>query len=257
MEEMLGNKLTEIMYRLADYYFIKAMLVSFMAGAFLILFILKKRPALRRELWTKYVIYFLVVLVSSVSILSNLWLWWLGFICAVGFYELIRVSHTSEAKENLPQILLLYLVWCGGAFYLAFHAHRYMFWIYALVVLFDGFSQLAGLLFGKHKLAPQTSPAKTWEGLVGGFLAVLITLLILPGNVKPDMILGALILALLVTLGAVAGDLLASKWKRVAGVKDYGRWIPAHGGMLDRFDSFIGAAGLVGAVYAILRPFME
>lgn len=257
MEETLGNKIAEIMYRLADYYFMKAMLVSFVAGAFLILFILKKRPELRRELWTKYVVYLLVVLISSASIISSLRFWWLGLVCAVGFYELIRVCRTPDAKENLPQVLLLYLVWCGGAFFLAFHAQRHLFWLYALVVLFDGFSQLAGLLFGKHKLAPETSPAKTWEGLAGGFLAVLITLLILPGNFKADMILFAIALALLVTLGAVAGDLLASKWKRVAGVKDYGNWIPAHGGILDRFDSFIGAAGLIGGVYAIILPFLE
>lgn len=257
MKESLGNIIAELMYRAADYYFMKVMLLSFVAGAFLILLILKKRPELRRELWTKYVVYLLVVLVSSASIISSLRLWWLGLVCAVGFFELIRVCHTREAKENLPQVLLLYLVWCGGAFFLEFHAQRHLIWLYALVVLFDGFSQLAGLLFGKHKLAPETSPAKTWEGLAGGFWAVLITLLILPGNFKPDMILAALIAALLVASGAVAGDLLASKWKRVAGVKDYGNWIPAHGGTLDRFDGFIGAAGLIGGVYAIILPFLE
>ncbi|MCA6362951.1 MAG: phosphatidate cytidylyltransferase [Bacteroidetes bacterium] len=257
MAKSLGLQVEEIMYGFATDFFVKTIIVSFAAGALLIFLILKKRPELKRELWTKYMVYLLVVLLSAAAILTNFELWWLGLICGTGFYEIIRISHNPVTKQNLPQVLLLYLVICGGAFYLTFYVGHYLFWLYALIVLFDGFSQLAGLLFGRHKLAPQISPAKTWEGLAGGFTAILLTLLILPGNLKPEMILSAALLSLLIASGAVAGDLLASKWKRLAGVKDYGSWIPAHGGILDRFDGFIGAAGVLGGVYAILRPFLD
>jgi phosphatidate cytidylyltransferase len=253
MAKSLGQQVAEIMYGFATDFFVKTILVSFAAGALLIFLILRKRPELKRELWTKYVVYFLIVLISSAAILNHFERGWLGLICATGFYEIIRISHTSAAKQHLPQVLLLYLVFCGGAFYLTYYAGHYLFWLYALVVLFDGFSQLAGLLFGKHKLASQISPGKTWEGLAGGFASVYITLTILPGKNSVDLILFTATTSLLIGLGAVTGDLLASKWKRVAGVKDYGRWIPAHGGMLDRFDSFLGAAAFLGAGYAIIR----
>ncbi|MFM7312671.1 MAG: phosphatidate cytidylyltransferase [Cyanobium sp.] len=111
-----------------------------------------------------------------------------------------------------------------------------------LVVLevlgFDGFSQVSGQLFGRHALVPRLSPAKTWEGLIGGTAACLL----LAGLLRP--LLGvptgsALLLGAMTAALALAGDLGASALKRRCGVKDFSRLIPGHGGVLDRFDSLL------------------
>lgn len=95
-----------------------------------------------------------------------------------------------------------------------------------------------GSLLGKRKLIPHISPAKTWEGLVGGTLGAIIAAIALSGLLRLD-ITQAVFLGLLVCAGAVAGDLCESLLKRAAGVKDSGHLIPGHGGLLDRLDSIL------------------
>jgi phosphatidate cytidylyltransferase len=102
---------------------------------------------------------------------------------------------------------------------------------------------LAGRSFGGPKLAPSVSPGKTWSGAVGGVVAAalvgVVAALLLPG---PDgMARAALVAAALAVLSQI-GDLLESAAKRHAGVKDSGRLIPGHGGLLDRLDGVLGAA---------------
>jgi phosphatidate cytidylyltransferase len=107
-----------------------------------------------------------------------------------------------------------------------------------------------GKAFGRRKLAPRVSPAKTWEGaagsLVGGVLA---------GSVYAHFLLTAAPLSmvlLLASAGNIAGqfgDLCKSAWKRGAGVKDSGTMLPGHGGWLDRIDASLFA---VPVVYALL-----
>ncbi|MBQ7255454.1 MAG: phosphatidate cytidylyltransferase [Oscillospiraceae bacterium] len=99
-----------------------------------------------------------------------------------------------------------------------------------------------GRSFGKHKLAPVISPHKTVEGLIGGVIScVLCTLLYsliiqLAAGFTVDY-LTAVICGILGSLTSVAGDLTFSVIKRQAGIKDYGKLLPGHGGILDRFDS--------------------
>lgn len=114
----------------------------------------------------------------------------------------------------------------------------------------DGGALFSGMLFGKHKLAPKTSPKKTIEGSIGG-LAVSVILSVLYGLVLRlgfdiSFDLPMLALTALIT-GAVSqlGDLAFSLIKREFGVKDYGRLLPGHGGALDRFDSTVFAAPVV------------
>jgi phosphatidate cytidylyltransferase len=64
-----------------------------------------------------------------------------------------------------------------------------------------------------------------------------------------------LLAAFWIAITALSGDLLASRWKRLAGVKDFGQWLPAHGGLLDRFDSFIGVCGFSGVVLLVYDLF--
>jgi phosphatidate cytidylyltransferase len=104
----------------------------------------------------------------------------------------------------------------------------------------------AGRFFGKHKLAPAISPAKTLEGFAGGIVLTLIVALIFQlFFLSAYGLLPMLILALITAVVAPLGDLFESMQKRVAGVKDSGRLLPGHGGMLDRIDALLFAAPAV------------
>lgn len=101
-----------------------------------------------------------------------------------------------------------------------------------------------GSLFGRRKLAPRISPAKTWEGTIAGFAAAAIAAFgvgALFGLPRPSVALVVIALGPL----ALAGDLFESYLKRRAGAKDSGALLPGHGGVLDRIDSLIAVAPLV------------
>jgi phosphatidate cytidylyltransferase len=123
-----------------------------------------------------------------------------------------------------------------------------------LVVLSDVGGYAAGVLFGKHPMAPTVSPKKSWEGFggsalfcaVGGAVAV-------PTLLDGEAWQGALIgLALMVT--ATLGDLGESMIKRDLGIKDMGRLLPGHGGIMDRLDSLLPAAPVAYLLLAWLVP---
>lgn len=128
-----------------------------------------------------------------------------------------------------------------------------------LVLILTWASDVGGYLFGKfwgkHKMAPRLSPAKTWEGVFG---AVLLTTLTVVGF-KYILQMEVLNLFQTISLGLCAsgaaqfGDLLESAVKRYFGVKDSGNIIPGHGGVLDRFDSFML---VLPTIYYFLLVFM-
>lgn len=114
--------------------------------------------------------------------------------------------------------------------------------IFILVWVNDTFAYIVGRLIGKHKLYPSVSPKKTIEGFFGGFVfalfaAYLISTYVTILNQNQWLILGTVV----VIMGNL-GDLLESKFKRVAQVKDSGAILPGHGGILDRLDSLVFAA---------------
>lgn len=109
-----------------------------------------------------------------------------------------------------------------------------------LVEMFDSFSLLGGKLYGRTPLVPRLSPRKTWEGLATGIGAVVIALLCLMTwlGLPLDRMLPA---GLAVVLAAIAGDLLGSRAKRQAGVKDYPTIMTVQGGLLDIADAWLVA----------------
>lgn len=113
-------------------------------------------------------------------------------------------------------------------------------------------SLLAKRKGGNHKMFPRVSPAKSWEGLIGGILFALVAgyIFYLVGWI-PN--LGeSLLYTFLIAVAGTLGDLMESLMKRTIGVKDSGRFLPGHGGVLDRFDSLLLATPVVAVVLFFL-----
>lgn len=124
----------------------------------------------------------------------------------------------------------------------------------------DTFAYIVGKSIGKHKLYEKISPKKTIEGFLGGILfSVLAGFLISNYYINPKpthlskSILIWIITAVLISVFGTIGDLIESKFKRIAGVKDSGNVMPGHGGVLDRLDSVIFVAPIIFLFYQILN----
>ncbi len=119
-----------------------------------------------------------------------------------------------------------------------------LFWMFAIIWATDIFAYFAGRKLGGPKLAPSISPNKTWSGLAGGVIASAII-----GLISSSMFMGGAIffmfISVLLSLVEQVSDLLESKFKRIFVVKDSGRIIPGHGGVLDRLDGMMLSAPFV------------
>jgi phosphatidate cytidylyltransferase len=129
---------------------------------------------------------------------------------------------------------------------------------FAVAFLNDTFAYFAGRFFGRHKLLERISPKKTWEGAAGGVLgsvlgAVAVRLLDVTRDLGTLSLAGAAAVGLGAAVLAPVGDLAESMLKRSAGVKDSGRLIPGHGGLLDRIDALLFVAPWVWVYAAFLR----
>ncbi|MDR0694176.1 MAG: phosphatidate cytidylyltransferase [Prevotellaceae bacterium] len=117
-----------------------------------------------------------------------------------------------------------------------------------------------GMLFGqkgKHKLCPSISPKKSWEGLSGGILVALATGYVLWSlGLFTYGLFSTLVISLLLAVSGVFGDLIESMLKRSAGVKDAGKIIPGHGGLLDRFDAALLALP-VACIYMLILSLLS
>jgi phosphatidate cytidylyltransferase len=122
-----------------------------------------------------------------------------------------------------------------------FFAKYLIIGIFIMIWVSDSFAYLVGKTLGRHKLYSAVSPKKTIEGSLGGLVFTLIAAYLL-GIYAPFLNTTQwLILALVVVIAGGFGDLIESKMKRAAGVKDSGAILPGHGGMLDRLDSLVFA----------------
>ena len=121
-------------------------------------------------------------------------------------------------------------------------------WLVGLIFLSswgcDTCAYCAGMLLGKHRLAPVLSPKKSVEGAVGGVVGAILLGIIYAAATKGGMVEYAIICGVGALISMV-GDLAASAIKRNQGIKDYGKLIPGHGGILDRFDSVIFTAPII------------
>lgn len=118
----------------------------------------------------------------------------------------------------------------------------------------DTFAYFAGLAFGKHRLYERISPKKSWEGAIGGVAGALVGAFLVRAAFLPELgIPAALVAALGASVVGPLGDLTESMAKRAAGVKDSGRIIPGHGGVLDRIDALLFVAPWIYGCAILLR----
>ena len=109
-------------------------------------------------------------------------------------------------------------------------------YILILTWTFDSFAYLFGSRYGRNKILPKISPKKSWEGFFGGYISTLIISFILM-NYQAKLLEEYIIIAFILPVTATFGDLIASYYKRKSNVKDYGKIIPGHGGIIDRLDA--------------------
>lgn len=122
------------------------------------------------------------------------------------------------------------------------------------VVASDTGGYIAGVLFGKHKMAPTVSPKKTWEGFAGSVIAgIALGVACSHWLLGVGWYVGVLLGVALVAFGT-AGDLVESMIKRDAGIKDMSSFLPGHGGIMDRLDSLLVAAPVAWAIMFLLVP---
>ena len=138
---------------------------------------------------------------------------------------------------------------------------RFLFLIpFVFAWMTDTFAYFSGRLFGKHKLIPEVSPKKTVEGAIGGTVSCALTAVVYGIVVEkcfgaipnyPVLIVGGLLIAVVSQIG----DLLMSAIKRQFGLKDYGKMLPGHGGLLDRFDSSLAVTVLLVVINSYFTLF--
>lgn len=173
------------------------------------------------------------------------------------------VFHGGSVKfqQVMAALFAMFIIPYAFSSFLRLNAAGFHRGVLLLPLLFsfgsDTFAFFAGRAFGKHKLAPKVSPHKTVEGAVGGLLGDVLCGVIFAfvmntwfGN--DISYLGIAVLGLVCSIAAQLGDLSFSLIKREFGIKDYGHIFLEHGGVLDRFDSVIFVAPVMGIIMPLL-----
>lgn len=158
--------------------------------------------------------------------------WLLG---VAGWWVLVPAWLAAAYLQRTPALLLAFLL---------------------VVWIADTAAYFAGRRFGRNKLAPMVSPGKTWEGVAGAFLGVILYFMVLGAMrlpVLPDLLRWPVVGVFLgMTALGIVGDLFESWMKREAGVKDSGTLLPGHGGVLDRIDALTSSLPLAGLAAATI-----
>lgn len=175
-------------------------------------------------------------------------------------WYLARVEPAADPASGMMSTVFVF-VWIGafGSFAALLldpnlfpNRHGIAFILAAVIVTVtdDVVSLLVGSAMGRHQLAPSISPNKSWEGLIGGSLAAILVSVVVVHFIHPWTVSKALLYGVVVAIVAPLGDLSQSMVKRHLGLKDMGRLLPGHGGVLDRFD---GLLFVLPATYFVVK----
>lgn len=177
------------------------------------------------------------------------------------FYDKIQnLSNSSKYLYLLGYIILPFIFITKISFGVKEYNPKIIIGLFILIWTNDTFAYIVGKSIGKNKLFEKISPKKTIEGFIGGIIfAILAGYLISKYYIKASpqfserSIMIWTSIALIVGIVGTIGDLIESKFKRIAGVKDSGNIMPGHGGILDRLDSVIFVAPIIFLYYQILH----
>ena len=198
----------------------RQLVVASLIGLFVIFFVSK----------TPFASYQLQFMLALLGITSFFW------VVIAPVWLITRKTFSHRFVMSTLGLLLISATWLG-----LIGLHAISPWLLLVVIatvsIADSAAYFAGKRFGRHKLAPEISPGKTWEGVVGALSAVTLYGLALCYFKQYSFWL-ILCLWLLVVL-SIIGDLVESLLKRRAGLKDSGQILPGHGGVLDRIDGFM------------------
>ena len=183
-----------------------------------------------------------------------------GLTIPILMFTLLLISQKDFIKRSTSAVFItFYLAVLGGFILLLANHPDGALRILALVVLIacnDTFAYIAGVLFGKHKLAPSISPKKSWEGLIGGAIASIVGgSLIFYYLFEVNWIVGAAI-GVMTVITATCGDLIESAIKRDLAIKDMSNLLPGHGGIMDRLDSALFTAPAVWFAFELIARYL-
>ena len=183
-----------------------------------------------------------------------------GLTIPILMFTLLLISQKDFIKRSTSAVFItFYLAVLGGFILLLANHPDGALRILALVVLIacnDTFAYIAGVLLGKHKLAPSISPKKSWEGLIGGAIASIVGgSLIFYYLFEVNWIVGAAI-GVMTVITATCGDLIESAIKRDLAIKDMSNLLPGHGGIMDRLDSALFTAPAVWFAFELIARYL-
>jgi len=223
----------------------------------------KIKPLRFTGIFTGIILLVITYLIAAGKVSSEMLLIPVLLTFVIFFIELFR-SH-DEYLVNLaitclgliyialPLSLLPLLVYPGGISYE--YNYEILLGYFVILWLYDTGAYIIGSFIGKHKIMEKISPEKSWEGLFGGWIiSIVIALLvasIFPVLNRTDW----LIIATIIVITGTLGDFVESKFKRNAGIKDTGKLLPGHGGILDRIDSVLLSVPFV-FIFLLLRQYL-
>lgn len=196
------------------------------------------------------VLYILVCGIAMDTVPST---WLLGLVplivlmfCFELFYrEKFSLTHLGATLVGWVYVVVPFAMINSLAFVSGQYQYHLPLGFFLLLWTNDTGAYLVGKFFGKHKLFEKVSPNKTWEGLAGGILLAFAVAWLLSNSMPVVSLNSWLIMAAIISVFANLGDLFESLVKRGVGVKDSGKIIPGHGGVLDRFDGLFMSLPLV------------
>lgn len=198
-----------------------------------------------------------VIIVSCIlggQIYTDIMLLLTSLLMVIEWSRINQDKTTRLYKIGLIYIMLPIVYWIV-LLYFAPGYRSHMLLVFLIVWVTDTFAYIGGRIFKGPKLAPQISPKKTWSGAISGFLMANLVSYIYIYSIQNSVSFRNMFWSIVISIAAILGDLLESKTKRILNVKDSGDIIPGHGGICDRFDSFLMATYAYAALQHITSAF--
>ena len=178
---------------------------------------------------------------QAVLLLSLMW-WAMALMSVLTFPRSAALWQGSAVARAIAGLFVLIPSWAALVLLHSRFDHGYLILMAFIIWGADTGAYFAGRAFGKRKLAPEVSPGKSWEGVIGGLLLALAVAGVATYWLEPvGGYLAFFILVFITVFISVLGDLMESLFKRVMNLKDSGGILPGHGGVLDRIDSLTAA----------------